>query len=157
MTNSKISIFSDKEFISRLWKITLPVAFQNLMLASVAAADAIMLGFLHQNSMSAVSLATQIQFIQNMIIFAVVSVESILGAQYWGKKDKDSVSKIFCISLKISVITSFVFFVGCEFFPRQLMMIFTNEEALILLGCDYLKIAGWSYLLTGISQCYLAL
>ena len=69
MTNSKISIFSDKEFISRLWKITLPVAFQNLMLASVAAADAIMLGFLHQNSMSAVSLATQIQFIQNMIIF----------------------------------------------------------------------------------------
>ncbi|MBR4998880.1 MAG: polysaccharide biosynthesis C-terminal domain-containing protein, partial [Clostridia bacterium] len=157
MTNSKISIFSDKEFISRLWKITLPVAFQNLMLASVAAADAIMLGFLHQNSMSAVSLATQIQFIQNMIIFAVVSVESILGAQYWGKKDKDSVSKIFCISLKISVITSFVFFVGCEFFPRQLMMIFTNEETLILLGCDYLKIAGWSYLLTGISQCYLAL
>lgn len=151
------TLFSDKIFISKLLHITLPIAFQNLMLASVAAADAIMLGFLNQNSMSSVSLATQIQFIQNMIVFAIVSVESILGAQYWGKKDTVSVSKIFAISLKLSITTSFFFFIGCIFFPRQLMLIFTNEESLILLGMDYLKIAGWSYLLTGISQCYLTL
>lgn len=151
------TLFSDKIFISKLLHITLPIAFQNLMLASVAAADAIMLGFLNQNSMSSVSLATQIQFIQNMIVFAIVSVESILGAQYWGKKDTISVSKIFAISLKLSITTSFFFFIGCIFFPRQLMLIFTNEESLILLGMDYLKIAGWSYLLTGISQCYLTL
>lgn len=151
------TLFSDKIFISKLLHITLPIAFQNLMLASVAAADAIMLGFLNQNSMSSVSLATQIQFIQNMIVFAIVSVESILGAQYWGKKDTVSVSKIFAISLKLSITTSFFFFIGCIFFPRQLMLIFTNEESLILLGIDYLKIAGWSYLLTGISQCYLTL
>ena len=37
-----------------------------IFLASVAAADALMLGRVTQNSMSAVSLATQIQFIQNM-------------------------------------------------------------------------------------------
>jgi putative MATE family efflux protein len=80
-----------------------------------------------------------------------------LGAQYWGKKDVETVSKIFCLSLKLSVATSFLFFIGCEFFPRQLMLIFTNEEELISLGIDYLKIAGWSYLLTGISQCYLGL
>lgn len=151
------TLFSDKIFISKLLHITLPIAFQNLMLASVAAADAIMLGFLNQNSMSSVSLATQIQFIQNMVVFAIVSVESILGAQYWGKKDTVSVSKIFAISLKLSITTSFFFFIGCIFFPRQLMLIFTNEESLILLGMDYLKIAGWSYLLTGISQCYLTL
>lgn len=151
------TLFSDKIFISKLLHITLPIAFQNLMLASVAAADAIMLGFLNQNSMSSVSLATQIQFIQNMIVFSIVSVESILGAQYWGKKDTVSVSKIFAISLKLSITTSFFFFIGCIFFPRQLMLIFTNEESLILLGMDYLKIAGWSYLLTGISQCYLTL
>lgn len=151
------TLFSDKIFISKLLHITLPIAFQNLMLASVAAADAIMLGFLNQNAMSSVSLATQIQFIQNMIVFAIVSVESILGAQYWGKKDTVSVSKIFAISLKLSITTSFFFFIGCIFFPRQLMLIFTNEESLILLGMDYLKIAGWSYLLTGISQCYLTL
>ena len=67
-TQTKLTVFSDKAFFSKLTHITLPIAFQNLMLAAVAAADAIMLGFLHQNSMSAVSLATQVQFIQNMIV-----------------------------------------------------------------------------------------
>ena len=36
------------------------------------------------------------------------------------------------------------------------MLIFTNEAELIETGIHYLKVAGWSYLLTGISQCYLA-
>ena len=38
-----------------------------------------------QNSMAAVSLATQIQFIQNMFLGAIVASVAILGAQYWGK------------------------------------------------------------------------
>ena len=37
------------------------------------------------------------------------------------------------------------------------MLIFTNEEVLINYGVSYLKIAGFSYLLTGISQCYLVI
>ena len=59
----KIKLFSDKEFYSKLWNLALPIALQNLMLALVAAADALMLGRVDQNTMSAVSLATQIQFI----------------------------------------------------------------------------------------------
>lgn len=38
-----------------------------------------------------------------------------------------------------------------------LMRIFTNEEVLISIGVRYLRVAGWSYLLTGFSQCYLAI
>lgn len=37
------------------------------------------------------------------------------------------------------------------------MVIFTNEEALAAIGIRYLRIAGWSYLLTGISQCCLVI
>ncbi|MCQ2591728.1 MAG: MATE family efflux transporter [Treponema sp.] len=151
------AFFKDKEFINKLLHITFPIAFQNLMLASVAAADALMLGHLHQNSMSAVSLATQIQFVQNMFIFSIVGVESILCAQYWGKGDKEALNKIFCISLKLSFAVSLMFFIGCFFFPKYLMLIFTNEPELISIGVEYLKIASWSYLLTGISQCYLTM
>lgn len=63
----KDHLFSDRIFCRKLFQLTAPIALQSLMLASVAAADAIMLGSVEQNSMSAVSLATQIQFIQNMI------------------------------------------------------------------------------------------
>lgn len=145
----------NKDFYKKLIALTLPLTFQKLMLASVAVADALMLGNVAQNAMSAVSLATQIQFIQNMIMSSVISAAAILGAQYWGKGDKRSVDDIFCISLRMCGIVSILFFVGCVFFPRYLMLIFTNEEVLIDIGVSYLKIAGWSYLITGISQCYL--
>lgn len=149
-------LFSDRDFLGKLVKLTFPIALQSLMLALVAAADAFMLGRVEQNAMAAVSLATQIQFVQNMIVMSVVGVMAILGAQYWGKGDKGSVKDILAICLKASGFTSILFFIACIFFPKYLMLIFTNETVLIEIGVHYLKIAGWSYLLTGISQCYLA-
>lgn len=149
------AIKSDRDFYSKLLEITLPITFQKLMLASVAVADALMLGNIEQNAMSAVSLATQIQFIQNMVMFSIISAAGILGAQYWGKGDKKTVNDIFGISIRSCGIVSILFFVGCFFFPRYLMLIFTDEEVLIAIGIKYLRIAGWSYLLTGVSQCYL--
>lgn len=154
---TKVDIRTDKDFFNKLFHIALPVAFQSLMLASVAAADALMLGHIEQNAMSAVSLATQIQFVQNMFIFSITMAESILGAQYWGKQDRIALNKLFHISLKLSVGISVLFFIGCLIFPQYLMMIFTNEKVLIDIGAKYLKIAGWSYLITGISQCYLTM
>ena len=59
-------LFEDKEFYNKLVRLTLPIAFQSLMLAAVAAADAVMLGRIEQDQMAAVSLATQIQFLQNI-------------------------------------------------------------------------------------------
>lgn len=153
----KTVVVNNKEFHCKLWKLALPLVFQSLMLALVAASDAFMLGSVEQNAMSAVSLATQIQFIQNMILSTSVAAAAILGAQYFGKKDLRALDDIFGLALKICGVTSVLFFVGCFFFPTYLMRIFTNEEVLITIGCGYLKIAGWSYLLTGISQTYLSL
>lgn len=151
----KFSIFTDRHFNKQLFRLAMPIVIQSLMLASVAAADAFMLGGVDQNSMAAVSLASQIQFVQNIILSSIVATGAILGAQYWGKADKTTISHIFSLSIRACFLLSFAFFLGCIFFPRYLMILFTNEEQLILIGIRYLRIAGWSYLLTGISQCYL--
>lgn len=150
-------LFADKHFNRNLIRLTMPIALQSLMLAAVAAADAFMLGGVEQNAMSAVSLATQIQFIQNMILSSATAAVGVLGAQYWGKQDTRTINHAFCISLRLCGLTSLAFFAGCMLIPETLMRIFTNEEALIVIGADYLRIAGWSYLLTGISQCYLTI
>lgn len=149
------SWFGDREFLSKLFSLTLPLMFQSFMLAAVAAADSLMLGALNENSMSAVSEATQIQFIQNMIVSSVVMGCTILGAQYWGRGDKTTVSHLFCIIFRINLLVSAFFWAICVFIPHTLMTIFTNDAKLISLGVRYLKIAGWSYLLTGICECYL--
>ena len=145
-------IFTDKFFCRKLFQYTVPATIQSLMLALVAVADALMLGGVEQNAMAAVTLATQIQFIQNMILSGVVVTASVLGAQYYGKDDRKTLVKIFHICLKLGMTISLIFFAACEFFPQQLMEIFTDEQVLIDLGVQYLKISAFSYLLTGFSQ-----
>jgi len=150
-------LFANKNFNHRLITLTLPMALQSLMLAAVAAADAIMLGRLDQNSMSAVSLATQIQFVMNMFLGSVTATGSILGAQYWGIQDRRSLDDIFNMMIRLSLLVDLIFGLACVFAPGVLMTIFTNDPELKCLGMGYLRIAGWSYLLTGISQAYLTM
>ncbi len=154
--NTKVQI-DKKEFYRNLTRLALPIALQSLMLASVAAGDALMLGKVAQDEMTAVSLATQIQFVQNMFLMAITGAGAILGAQYWGKGDKHTLEDVFNMMLRFCGITSVLFFLACELIPEMLMHIFTHDAPLIALGSSYLRIAGWSYLLTGISQCYLTI
>lgn len=146
-----------KQFNRELIRLTVPIALQSLMLALVAATDAFMLGRVAQNEMTAVSLATQVQFVQNMCLSSITAAGAILGAQYYGKGDKRTLEDIFNICIKYAGIISILFFLLCEFMPENLMQIFTNDAELISIGSYYLRIAGWSYLLTGISQCYLTM
>ncbi|KAA5616713.1 MATE family efflux transporter, partial [Pseudomonas aeruginosa] len=84
---------------------------------------------------------TQIQFVQNMIIASIVAAGAILGAQYWGKNDTNTLEQLFSIMLRVCGIVSVIFFIGCVFFPRLLMLLFTNETVLVDIGIKYLKIA----------------
>lgn len=148
---------ADRHFLRKMVHLMMPISLQNLMLASVAAADAVMLGRVSQEQMAAVSLASQVQFVQNMVLAAAVGALTILGAQYWGKGDTVSLKDIFNTGLRMAGAASILTWLLCELSPGLLMRFFTNEPVLIEIGTGYLRVAGWSYLLTGISQCYLAM
>ena len=145
----------NRVFYGKLKKLATPIALQSLMLAAVAAADALMLGGVAQNEMTAVSLATQIQFVQNMFLMAATAAGAILGAQYWGKGDRETVRTLFNMMLRWCGTISLVFFTACELYPGVLMGLFSHDAPIIEIGSAYLRIAGWSYLITGVSQCYL--
>ena len=83
-----------------MFTLVLPIAFQNFMTAAVSASDAIMLGVISQEALSAVSLAGQIQFVLSLFLAALTIGTTILAAQYWGKGDKVSVEKILAIALR---------------------------------------------------------
>ena len=153
---TKVSI-DYRQFYNRLIQLAAPIAFQSLMLASVAAGDALMLGRIAQEEMTAVSLATQIQFVQNIFLMAITAAGAILGAQYWGKGDKATMQRLFNLMLRSAGVLSLLFCAACEFVPEWLMRAFAHDRILIEIGSAYLRIAGWSYLITGVSQCYLAM
>ncbi len=148
-------ILGDKEFNKKLFSLVLPIALQQLMLAIVSASDAVMLNLISQEKMSAVSLATQITFVENLFLMAMTIGLSMLAAQYWGKKDTGAVERIFAYVMKLTVAVSFLFFTVALFFPSFLMRLLTNEPVLIEGGAEYLRLVSPAYLLTGISQIYL--
>ncbi|MBS6733908.1 MAG: MATE family efflux transporter [Clostridiales bacterium] len=147
----------NSEFYSKLFSLVLPIAFQQFMLAAVNASDALMLGLLDQDSLSAVSLAGQVQFVFNLFLAAMTIGASMLAAQYWGKGDRDAVERILALVLKITTPVSLAVFLAAQLCPGLLMRIFTRDEVLIAGGVRYLQVVGLSYLMTGISQIFLCI
>jgi putative MATE family efflux protein len=147
---------TEKEiFLRELSKLMIPIAFQSFMLAAVAASDSIMLGIVSQDALSAVSLASKIQFVQNIGIAGLVGGGMVLSSQYLGKSDKVTVGNIFTIMLRYAMLICILFWAISFFIPTTLMKVFTNDITMIEIGAKYLKISSWSYLIIGITQCYL--
>lgn len=130
----------------------MPIAFQQFMIALVGASDAIMLGKLSQNAMSAVSLATQVTFVFNLFMAAFLIGENMFVAQYYGRKDFSNISHIFSLVLSIASLTAIAFWIVTFLFPNTIMRFLTNDVELVTLGSHYLKIIGISYLLSAIAQ-----
>lgn len=146
-----------KEFYKKLMTLVVPMAFQQLMVALVGVSDALMVGLLNQDALSAVSLAGQVQFVYSLFLFAITSGVSIFAAQYWGIQDKKSIEKILGIGMKATILISLPFTLGAIFIPEIFMRAFASEPALIEGGAVYLRYVGISYFLLSISQVYLTI
>lgn len=143
-----------KHFYKSLTVLVIPIAIQNLITSAVNSADVFMLGYVGQAELSAVSLANQLQFIISGFFFGIASGITMLCSQYWGKKDTDSIQVIMGIAFKISFLICGFFSLAAIFFPEIVMAIYTNDEELIAIGVEYLRVIGFSYVLLSISQVY---
>ena len=79
-----------KQFYRNVFALVIPIAIQNLINVGVTATDVIMLGKVGEKVLSGASLAGQIQYIMTLIFYGVTSGATVLTAQYWGKKDRES-------------------------------------------------------------------
>lgn len=139
----------------QLVKIVLPIAFQNFMGSAVSASDTVMMMFLDQDAVSAVSLATKVAFVMFLFCCAFGTGLSIMAAQYWGKKDMKTVEEVLAVSLRYTLIVGVIFSVAAFAFPHELMRIFTNDANLIEIGAGYLKVVSIEYVLIAFEQIYL--
>lgn len=145
-----------KSFYKSLFHVVGPIAIQNLISAAVGSADVIMLGYVGQTAIAASSLAGNILFILIMIATGLSSGLVMLAAQYWGKKDYESIRTLHGVALRISAGFGIVFSIGAMFFPGLLMKIFTNDETLINTGSSYLRAVSLSYFCFSVSQVFQA-
>ncbi len=144
-------------FWKRLLPLVFPIAFEQLMFSLVSASDALMLGLVDQASLSAVSLATQVQFVFSLFMFGLTSGGNVLLAQYWGKGYKAEVEQVFAIMMRPIALVGIVFTLASAFVPELLMRCFTPDPELISLGADYLRMVSLSYVTSAVGQCYLCI
>ncbi len=145
-----------KAFYKKTAAITAPIALQNFMDAAVGSADVIMLSFVSQAALAASSLAGQVMFVLQMLLFGISSGASVLAAQYWGKGDHRAVERVMGLSLRVTLLISTAFSLAALCVPQLIMRIFTNDAALITEGVKYLRVLSPAYVCGGFATVYLS-
>jgi putative MATE family efflux protein len=151
-----LTFLRDRDFMRSMLAIAVPVAFQQLITASLNMIDVLMVGQLGETSVAALGLANQIFFLLILFLFGVTSGMSIFTAQYWGKGDLENIRKVLGICLAIAVSVAAVFTLAATIIPHRLMNFYTEDPEVIRLGSDYLRIVGLSYIMMAISIAYIS-
>lgn len=146
----------NKALYQKILFITLPIILQNLLSAAVSSADVLMLNYVGQDSLSAGSLATQYSGLAFMFFYGIGTGVTMLCAQYWGKGDINAIHKVEGIAMRFSLIIAGILVLATALIPETLMRVFTNEEALIVLGGRYLRVVAPCFIFWAITEVYLA-
>lgn len=146
----------DKSFYKSLFLLAVPISLQNLITFAVGFADNLMLGSLGDNAVSGVYVGNQLQTVLQMFIAGVEGAVSILAAQYWGRKDTDSIKKVVSIGVKAAALVGAVMTLAAALFPAQIIGAFSSQTGLVQEGTAYLQIVAFTYFFFSIAQVMIA-
>jgi putative MATE family efflux protein len=141
----------DRVYLSALFTLALPIIVQNGISSSLNAIDVMMLGQMGEVPVAAVGLANQVFFLLTFMLFGVSSGAAIFSAQFWGKNDLPGIRRVLGLALMFNTGAALLFMLAALVLPRQVLAIYTADPAVIATGTGYLRIVGWSYLLTAVS------
>ena len=129
----------NKRLYRRIGMLTWPIVLQNLLSAAVTSADVVMLNFVGQAHISAVSLAAQYASVLFMVFYGLGTGVTMLATQYYGKGDMRAVEVVEGIALRFSLFVAALFAAGAAFFPAGMMRVFTHDPELVAIGAQYLR------------------
>lgn len=153
----KIDAMKKDDFYRQMFKLTIPIIIQNLLSAAVNSADVIMLNYVGQSAISAVSLASNFSNVLFMVYYGLGTGATLLCAQYYGKGNLEAIHTVEGITLRFSMAISGIVALIAFFLPQKMMLLFTSDVELITIGASYLRIMGITYLCWGITEVYLSI
>lgn len=145
------------DFYRQMFKLAIPIIIQNLLSAAVNSSDVIMLNYVGQSAISAVSLAANYSNILFMVYYGLGTGASLLCAQYFGKKNMQAIHAVEGIALRFSLAISALVALAAFTMPQRMLLLFTSDQELIAIGSSYIRIMGITYLCWGVTEIYLAI
>ena len=149
-------MIEEKTFYRAFFALTLSLALQNLLTFGVNLMDTVMLGRYSQEAMSGVSLCNQIQFLLQMLVGGAGEGAVVLGSQYWGKGRLEPIPSIIGVALRFGAALSALLFALVLLWPRQLLGLLSNDDAVIAQGAAYFQIICFSYIIFTVTNILVA-
>lgn len=150
------SFLRDRAFLREMFQIALPIAFQQLISASLNMIDVIMVGQLGEASIAALGLSNQLFFVFILLLFGTTSGMAIFTAQFWGRQEIEPIRKVLGMSILVTSLIAFLFMLAAVFIPRTVLGFYTNDPEVIAIGARYLRIVGLTYIPTALVTSYIA-
>ncbi len=113
-----------------------------------------MVGQLGETAVAAVSLANQIFFLLNLLIFGIGSGAAMFTAQLWGRRDIPNIRKVLGLALTLGVAGGVFFLLIAEFFPSQALGVYSRDAQVIAIGSPYLQIFGLSFVFFAVTATF---
>lgn len=139
-------LFNDKKFWKTAFKLTAPVALQNLLTSSFTLADTLLVSNLGTVALSSVGMVGQWSWLMNMVLVGFCSGSTVFISQYWGIKDLKKIRHISGISILFAIAVSLFFTVFSLFCPSLVIRIFNSDTQVIAAGTEYLRVVLFSFI-----------
>lgn len=144
----------DGAYYREVMKIGFPIMLQNLIFNSLNLVDTAMIGGLGDYAIAAVGIANKYSFIFMLTLFGIYSGSSIFSAQFKGKQDVDAIRRVLGLSLRLGLMFAIPFTLVITAFPEMFIRFYRQDTQLVTMGSDYLRIVGWSYLISAVTAAF---
>ncbi|GBF74140.1 MATE family efflux transporter [Paenibacillus sp. 598K] len=144
------------DFYKNLYKIAIPIALQSLIMAALNMTDQLMVGQLGDVAIASVGMASKIYSVISVVLAGLAAGLSIYAAQYWGRKDVRSITRLLGMTLSLGLMISLLFSGMVYFNPEWSLGLFTTDTRVMEDGAIFLKLVALSYVPTMLTMIYSA-
>jgi len=141
---------TDREFMTRLWRLALPVSLQSMMFSLLGLIDIMMVSQLGTTAVAAVGLGNRVFFFNLLVIAGLSGGVSVLAAQYYGRGELAGVRRSLALALVGALLVSLPFALVYVLSPGSVLGFASQDPALRALADEFLMITGATILCTAI-------
>lgn len=146
--------YRDPQYFPEVRRIAVPIIIQQAVFALLNMLAVVFVGQKGDAAVAAVGLAGQVAFLLNLVHFGIISGAAMFTAQFWGRRDVPNLRRVLGLCLILSVSTSLIFFALAQFFPQQILSIYSRDPLVIELGARYIRTFSWTFLFFGVTFSY---
>lgn len=143
---------SNKGFFKNMLRLALPIAMQQLLVSCAQLVDTAMVTRLGNVVVSSVGVSSRWIFLMNLFYFGISSGSAAMIAQFWGAKDKNNIKRSYGIALIFGAVVALLFSVCMFTIPELMLRVFTDEQAVIETGTQYLRIVAFMGIFSAFNQ-----